>query len=196
MGQIEEMCDQVVWMDHGQVKALGPARDVVRSYLEQVNAAEDVAHPERAASGAQVRGSGQISLDALALLDAEGQEVPALVNGESGTIRLTYTARESVPNVSFRVEVMTEDRICVSAPDSGIAGEWSVSAGRGTVDLDIADFTINPGVYGVNTLISSRGHVLDRREQFLELRVRSRGQSQGGLVSLRGGWSLIPGEQP
>ncbi|HXT70246.1 MAG TPA: ABC transporter ATP-binding protein [Vicinamibacterales bacterium] len=32
--KIEEMCDDAVWLDHGQLKAEGPAGDVVRQYSE------------------------------------------------------------------------------------------------------------------------------------------------------------------
>lgn len=33
----QEMCDEVVWLDHGKVKQVGPADDVVSAYLRAVN---------------------------------------------------------------------------------------------------------------------------------------------------------------
>jgi ABC-type polysaccharide/polyol phosphate transport system ATPase subunit len=36
LGAIVEMCNQVIWMDHGQIKALGPAKEVVAQYTQSV----------------------------------------------------------------------------------------------------------------------------------------------------------------
>lgn len=33
LNQIREMCDRVVWLEHGQVKMLGPARDICDQYI-------------------------------------------------------------------------------------------------------------------------------------------------------------------
>ena len=40
LGQITDLCDHAVWLDHGQIQGMGPARKVVRSYIEEVNARE------------------------------------------------------------------------------------------------------------------------------------------------------------
>ena len=40
LGLMQTLCDQVAWLDHGQLLAEGPAPEVVRSYIEQVNEAE------------------------------------------------------------------------------------------------------------------------------------------------------------
>ena len=34
IGQIREMCNQVVWLEHGRVKATGPAEEVCRAYQD------------------------------------------------------------------------------------------------------------------------------------------------------------------
>ena len=40
LGQITDLCDHAVWLDHGRIQGMGPARKVVRSYIEEVNARE------------------------------------------------------------------------------------------------------------------------------------------------------------
>jgi len=40
MSQIEDMCDNAVWLSHGQVQSLGPARETVQKYLDSVNSEE------------------------------------------------------------------------------------------------------------------------------------------------------------
>ena len=34
MQQLQEMCDQVIWLDHGRVRAVGPAQEVCRAYAQ------------------------------------------------------------------------------------------------------------------------------------------------------------------
>lgn len=36
LGMISDLCQRVAWLDHGQLKALGPAKDVVRQYLGSI----------------------------------------------------------------------------------------------------------------------------------------------------------------
>lgn len=188
MSQIEEMCDQVVWLNRGKVQEIGPARDVVASYMQQVNAAEDLVHPERPASGGTAYGSGQARVTQLRTVTANGTEVSTLVAGEAAEILVDYVADESVRDVSFRLEIMTEDRVCVAAPDTLSNGAVDLQSGRGTLRLTIPRLPLNPGAYLLTTHLSSRGHVLERNECAHELKVRKGGTTTGGLVEIESSW--------
>jgi lipopolysaccharide transport system ATP-binding protein len=37
LGQITDLCDQAVWLEHGEVRGFGESRTVVRAYLDDVN---------------------------------------------------------------------------------------------------------------------------------------------------------------
>src|SRR5664280_107762 len=46
LGLIRDMCDQAAWLDHGEVRELGVAREVADRYIESVNDREVQAHHE------------------------------------------------------------------------------------------------------------------------------------------------------
>lgn len=49
---VEQLADGAAWLDHGKLKAIGPARDVVDAYLADVNQRERDGHdPTRAGAG-------------------------------------------------------------------------------------------------------------------------------------------------
>ncbi len=52
LGLIADLCDQAAWLDHGVVREIGPAREVVDSYLRSVNEHEAHARDETEAQAA------------------------------------------------------------------------------------------------------------------------------------------------
>lgn len=190
MGQVEEMCDQVVWLDHGEVQQVGPARDVVRAYMNRVNEAENSKQADlQEAGGGEVRGSRQARIVAIRTLAGREEAAGTLLAGEQAVFEFDYLADEDVPNVGLRVELLTEDRVCVSAPDTLLTGEVDLAAGSGTVRFRTPRLTLNPGVYWLTTHLSSRGHVLERHEMVHDLKVRPGGVTTGGLVTMDGEWT-------
>src|SRR4029079_8470851 len=79
LGLISDLCDQAAWLDHGVVQEIGPARDVVDSYLRSVNEHEAYARDEAVGptvdlSVAQNRprlGSGEIRIRRIETLDGD-----------------------------------------------------------------------------------------------------------------------------
>ena len=35
LNQIREMCDRCIWLEHGQIKAVGPAKEVCDAYAAE-----------------------------------------------------------------------------------------------------------------------------------------------------------------
>ena len=52
LGLIADLCDRAAWLDHGVVQEIGPAREVVDSYLRSVNEHEAHARDETEAQAA------------------------------------------------------------------------------------------------------------------------------------------------
>ncbi len=188
MAQVEELCDQVVWLDHGEVQQIGPAREVVRSYLRHVNDAEESPANSQNPLEGSATGSRRVRADRVYLMSVDGEEQSSLVAGEPGLIAVDYFAEETVPHVGLRLEILTEDRVCICAPDTLAGGEAKLTAGQGTAIFGVDRLLLNPGTYLVTTHMSSRGHLLERREDAFQLKVRQGGVSGSGLVTLPGSW--------
>src|SRR5665811_2412275 len=91
MGLAAELCDNVVWLDHGNVRAMGPAVEVIDSYLADVNLKE--AEASTAESGEEVTatpvgarsGSGEVQVTNLEFLRSDGSPVQVLLTGDEVT---------------------------------------------------------------------------------------------------------------
>ncbi len=40
MKSLELMCDRVLWLDHGKMQSIGPAKEVIKAYTQQINQEE------------------------------------------------------------------------------------------------------------------------------------------------------------
>lgn len=193
LGLIRNLCDQAVWLEHGSIRDLGPARDVADNYIADVNERE-VHNQEPGAAVAEVPGtrprlgSGQIRVTTLEYLDVEGQRAAVLLAGAPCTIRMHYQANEPIPRAIFGLGFLHESGANVSGPNSGRVDSWSVAEGSGYVDFVLDELLLQPGTYEVSTAIVDRGHTFDYADREFELRVRGRGYQEPGLVRMPGLW--------
>jgi ABC-type polysaccharide/polyol phosphate transport system ATPase subunit len=37
LGSLELLCDRVLWLDHGNMRMIGPTQEVIAAYTQQVN---------------------------------------------------------------------------------------------------------------------------------------------------------------
>ncbi|HEX21443.1 MAG TPA: ABC transporter ATP-binding protein, partial [Actinobacteria bacterium] len=78
LSSIAEICDEAIWLDKGEIKAAGKARKVVATYLREVNRKEeersDNEDEERLATPGSRRGSGELQIKSVKLLDGRGKE--------------------------------------------------------------------------------------------------------------------------
>src|SRR5690606_29720157 len=89
---MQEMCDEVAWLDHGELQEVGPSAQVIRRYIDQVDAAElrfarEQAEAQEEAAGSR-RGSGEVLIDDVDLLGKDGEAIHGARTGEPLTIRV------------------------------------------------------------------------------------------------------------
>jgi ABC-type polysaccharide/polyol phosphate transport system ATPase subunit len=89
MGSVRQMCDRLAWMSHGELKMVGPTRDVIDAYLGEVHVAE--IHHE---GGKGTRwGDGSATIDAIELVSkrGRGEAVERVKTGDGIAVRIHYT---------------------------------------------------------------------------------------------------------
>ena len=187
---VQTMCDNAAWLDHGKLRALGPAPEVVHQYLDQVNVVE----------AERMEGVGQdvveeralhdlITIERVEFLDREGRPTRTATPKEPLTVRLHWTAHEPIetPLLSFAVE--SEAGVYVSNPGMRTSS-GKLPVGRGYTDYRIDELGLGPGQYTFS--VAAHDHtgttVLDKRERFLTLRVQPGTQVVYGLVDMLGSW--------
>ncbi len=145
LGLMQTLCDEVAWLDHGVLQEAGAAPDVVRSYLDQVNANEaerieaaDSAHgpaamtPQLDLDGAQK----PITIEAIEFVDEAGEHLVVASHGRPLTVRIRYQAHRPVerPNFSFAVEDPVGIHMANPGFRTGSIDPDLVLEGRGYID--------------------------------------------------------------
>lgn len=194
---MQEICDEVAWLDHGVLQDAGPAAPIIRQYVDRVDAAElrfaaDRAAEQEAAAGSR-RGSGEITVEGVEFLDGDGEVVHVGRTGEPLTIRVHLKVSTPVddPVVSFALH--HDSGVLIAGLDTGRDG---LRLGRVDadchVDYVVPSLPLLPGPFhlGVAVHDEKRMHAFDVRDQAFPLKVRqATGQEGTGLIDLGGQFS-------
>lgn len=186
MGQVEELCDQVVWLDHGEVQEIGPSREVVKSYMHRVNEAEGGSRDLQERFGENVSGSGEVVIDTFEMTSPESEIIP----GSGLSFLLRYTSSIDVSELSLRVELFTEGGMCVSVCDSSWDGGFRLTEQQAWVEFVVPHLPLAEGIYDLSVVASTRGHVHFRHESIARLRVQPGHMKTGGVADLGGSWRV------
>jgi len=196
LGSVRNMCDRVALLDHGRVKELGPASEVIDAYLGGV-------HTDRPASEDEAGkrwGSGEAVIERIELLGSTGMPVTWVKTGDQVTVRLHYATRVPVERPVFKVVVSRVDGLEITGPntrDGGLVPDHI--AGSGYVDLVIDNFPLLPGTYDLTASIQDYSclHDYDVRHRAFRFDVeQGEPRESTGFVTLGGQWRLAPLDAP
>lgn len=201
----QEMCDEVVWLDHGRVKMVADADGAVSAYLEAVNVKE---FEKRAAEREEEefpedesfklnQGNGDCRMVGVELLDAEGNDAPFLTSGEPGTVRVRVRAKKDLHDVELGLAFVTDQGQTIAGPNSRHSGRlYSLRRGEETfIDYTMNPVLIQPGRFWITTCFVRDGEMFDYSDRRTELIVRgNRVAEEPGLITLpAGAWSRVSG---
>jgi len=203
---VQTLCDEVTWLDRGEVRGSGRAVDVVEQYLQQVNEKEvERVQQEDKSSEAQSGlryGSGEIQITGVALLDLEGAPLTTATTGGSLIIRIFYEASVERRDCVFGLGVSHADGVMLAETNHRSFGEYSVDVepGGGYVDYVVHDLPFVPGTYLLSPSVYDKRflHCYDERDRAFRLLVQAeRAFERWGYVEMRGTWGRpAPGEPP
>ena len=192
-----ELCDQAVWLDHGVVKGIGDVRDVVDSYLGDVNANEIARKPldpepleVTGVPQTPRRGSGEVRVADVKIFGASESEDIVYASAPF-TVRIEYTAKVDAL-VEFGLAFIHESGVTVAGPNTsaGKFGLLQVTAGSGHVDYHLESLPLHPGQYTLSVAIVAHGHIYDYLDRAFEMPVRAEASVlEPGMVTFTGTWT-------
>lgn len=169
--QMRTFCDQAAWLDHGVLQAVGEASDIVDRYSDVGHGAEEVA------GGGKRYGSGEIRIDDIQLLDADGTPIDATPTGSAVSLRLRYTAQQPVERPVFGVSLATAGGKHLWSYDGLTAGAVParVEPGPGSLDIRIDRLALMPDLFDVNADVKDhhKTRTFDALERSLRFQVTS-----------------------
>ena len=102
LGQVAQLCEDAAWIEHGELREIGPAAEVIQSYQGESHHAQRV-EGERGSRW----GSGEGQIVHVELLDGDGQAQTVLTTLEPVTIRVELTAHTPLQDVVVGVRIDT-----------------------------------------------------------------------------------------
>src|SRR6185295_14930321 len=94
MWNVRRLCDRILWMDDGRVRAFGPAAEVADRYMTEVNLR--ALNNERNALQSHMGGTGEVRFTQVNIVDADGRATNAVREGEALVVRAGYVATTRV----------------------------------------------------------------------------------------------------
>ena len=198
LSMVESMCENAAWLDHGSLMEVGPAVEVCQSYLTQVNDAEAErisAEQAELDAGREVeltgehRGSGEIRVYHVDILDPQWNRIPHARTGEPLRIRLWYDAAVPIDNPRFSFDLFQEEGVHVAgATTQGQIETGKIEAGQGFIDFAVPKWPVNPGSYFVGVAVTDGEglHTFDHVDRIIAVKVAAGGSSDRGLVRIEG----------
>jgi ABC-type polysaccharide/polyol phosphate transport system ATPase subunit len=191
LGSVRSMCDEVAWLDQGELRMLGTAADVVDHYLAEVNAGRS----EEAHATESRWGSGEVDLHRFELLGPDHRPLDVLHTGDPVVFRVHYAAHQPLVRPVISIAIHTVEGVHVTEPSTK---EYGCSpeelGGSAWVDLAVDSLPLLPGTYDLSAAVTDESglHVYDHRHRAHRFDVEA-GQpreSLGGIVTFGGRWDL------
>jgi len=151
MWNVRRLCDHILWMDQGRVRAYGPAAEMAERYMREVNL-EALAN-ERTALQSHRRGTGEIRFTSIRLLDSRGRETKAIEAGDSLAIAADYRATEPVRGPLFHLSIVDVDTGFVVTSASSRPSHVPVAEGTGAVRCVFPSLPLRPRHYIVRLAV-------------------------------------------
>jgi ABC-type polysaccharide/polyol phosphate transport system ATPase subunit len=168
MGTIRQMCQKVLYLEHGRVVTFGPVEDGAEEYeRDSDEVAGIVAVPPRARSlqnPADRGGIGAVRIEEL-LIEGQHAAFPTIQEGGSLSLTVELSAKsepaEIAPlDVAVGIDTASGSRVYTAV--SGWEGQaFDLAAGSAQIDIQITDLRLRPGEYLLSLALICNGVTLD-----------------------------------
>ena len=189
LGSIQAMCDSAAWIDQGELRAIGPAAEIVDQYVGTV-------HPTAVVdeSGRVRTGSGEARSEVRMIDGSTGQETTTPRSGAAVRLEISVRSTATISTAVVGFGLRRIDGIGVASTTSHhVLPSLELEIGTQTFQYSIDRFTPLPGSYDVSVEVANwqHQHVIDRCEHALRIDVQPSGDSslQSGIIDLGGSWS-------
>lgn len=185
---IRELCDEALWLRHGQIAEHGSADNVVNQYVAEME--EETRHRRREAkprerpfsspellvneNATRPRaeltinknriGSLELEITAVRVLDKWNETVTELESGSPLRVEVDYLAAQPLVAPIFQVRIFREDGlVCYDLNTEGAGSLLDTVYGKGQITLDLERLDLNSGLYyvDVGAYVRDRSYAYD-----------------------------------
>ena len=188
LSQVEQLCETVAWIDHGDLKLVGPAGDVISAYRGDSHEAKKT--PDELGSR---WGSGEIQITSVELLDDNGEVVEHPRTLEPLTIRVHLNAHAPIQDTVLvaRIDEMNGHTVWSSSSRrNGVS--IGMLDGPAEVTIEIPQLPLLEGTFDLTVAITNQTEIQpydwwDRRVRF---DVRQFTSLDSGITHIPSEWTI------
>jgi lipopolysaccharide transport system ATP-binding protein len=201
MAAIQNLCRKGVVLRDGRVQHIGTQLEAVSAYLEGQPTPSDAL-----LSRADRRGTGEVLVESVCLVDGDGREIQSALCGQDIGIRFYFRKQgsQSFPRAIIGISVKTQLETPVFLQHSRLTRtDFGALPAHGYFEIQIQRLPIPPGIYRLGYSIMQDGAYLDAISDATQLTV-SDGDFFGsgevppishGVCLVEARWSMIPIQQ-
>jgi ABC-type polysaccharide/polyol phosphate transport system ATPase subunit len=155
MWNVRRLCDRILWLEEGRVRAYGPAGEIAEQYMSEVNLSTLA---NQAVSLQSHRGgTGELRYTAIAIVGEGGLPVTTLMPGDTLVVSAAYRAERAVERPVFQVAIIDIDTgIVITTATSANTDSPESVAGGGAIECRFANLFLRPRQYALRLSITDR----------------------------------------
>lgn len=184
MPTLLDICDRIVWLDSGVIRATGPPADIVDQYRGSSPTVGDSTRT----------GTGEVRLIEATLTDPKGNLLQQCRTGDRVEFRFDVNAEHPVEDIHVCLSIRRTDGTLVSGPGTRDVGFHTGSLnGLASFRMTIKDLSLLPATYVMDLTLrdSELLHVYDGMTNALSFDVLpGTGGELSGIVTLNPHWRI------
>ena len=188
LGQVQQLCDDVAWIDKGELRRLGPAAEVIREYQGDSHEAERI----EGELGSRW-GSGEAQIVAVNIAGPDPARPLVLNTLDPVTIGVDLTAHTPLQDVvvSMRIDTMNGVPVWASSTKANSTTIGLID-GPASVSVTIPSLPLLEGVYDLSVAVTdaTEVHPYDHWERRVRFEVRQYRSYDSGLVHMPASWAV------
>jgi ABC-type polysaccharide/polyol phosphate transport system ATPase subunit len=151
MWSVRRLCERIVWLDEGRVRASGPAAEIADRYVEEVNVRALANQQNRLSS--HRGGTGEVRYTHVDIVDRAGRRADRVRQGGPLVVRAGYQMTGPVDSLVFQVAIVDVDTgvTLASAASRPSAGPSETS---GEIDCVFEALPLRPRHYVLRMAIT------------------------------------------
>lgn len=157
MAAVENLCSRVIWIDNGQIRQDGNAKEVITAYLSAFTGTQQTDSDLSSFEARQ--GTGEIRYIHIEFLDSDRRPQTLFRCGEGWVVRLYFHAKKTIQYPHFGVELFTERGTLISSINTWSAGCETelLPPGQGYIELEVSHLNLIPGHYHISLWLAGGG---------------------------------------
>jgi ABC-2 type transport system ATP-binding protein len=189
LGDIQRICDEVAWIEKGELRRLGDPAEIVPEYLSTSRSGTSVSE---SSSGHQW-GTGEVTFESVTFIDDGGNPSNTLSTGRDATVRVVMNCRQSFEDslLTLRISDPHADNVWMSNSRQNNT-PLPITRGTHVVDVRLHDVPLLDGVYELSLAIGnmSGSHEYDHWEKMVRFNIHQKRTVESGIVSIHSTWNM------